>query len=235
MRYDVSQILFYTVSQMVHVDGVAFAVFLVAFGQVRTGPSMAAILKRSLMLVRALRGKNNIVCLRPTAATHHQANMFTSMLNQRAHRDAERAKARAWRCPLESVSPTLAHTTAPDKRPLKQEDVAYLGPASQGTVGAVVCQKCYNRRTTAKRKEAKAKGIPQRVRNCSGTDTACTQLELQVQKLQRKLRQSEAGRRTALRQLSGSSNAGVLPTSSHAWWQGFLPIACPSAPSRSPL
>jgi hypothetical protein len=112
------------------------------------------------------------------------------------------------------VIPGQVHTTAPDKRPLKQEDVAYLGPSSQGAVGAVVCQKCYNRRTTAKRKEAEAKGIRPRARNC-GTDTIGTQLELQVKKLERKLRQSEAGRRTALRQLNGSSNAGVLPTSSH--------------------
>jgi len=81
--------------------------------------------------------------------------MISSILNPNACRDAERAKARAWRCPLESVIPGQVHTTAPDKRPLKQEDVAYLGPSSQGVVGAVVCQKCYNRRTTAKRKEAK--------------------------------------------------------------------------------
>ena len=80
----------------------AFAVFLVAFGRDRTGPPVAAILKGSLLLVRALRVKNT-VCLRSIpAATHHQANMISSILNH-ACRDAERAKARAWRCPLESV------------------------------------------------------------------------------------------------------------------------------------
>ena len=75
----------------------------------------------------------------------------------------------------------------------------------------IVCGKCYNQRTQARRKQCKENGAPappQPTTATGTTDSMEAAFRIREAALSRQLRRSEAGRKAALRQIAGTSRNG---------------------------